>query len=184
MSSHRINPLEKRPPGRIICAAMISDSPRILRAAAILAALVLLSAETPPPNVPHYASIRRGEANLREGPSYSHRILWIYQHKDYPVKIIASYDAWRRVKDSDGTIGWMHRTQLSDRRTVLFIGFTKSPLRRAGDPKAAIVAYAQPGVVARLKACEPQFCEVEAAGVDGWVDKRNIWGVETGEVFQ
>ncbi len=129
-------------------------------------------------------SVRRDEANLREGPSYTHRILWIYQHKDYPLQIVASFDAWRRVKDVDGTVGWMHMTQLSDRRTVLFIGFTKSPLRNGTGPKAKILAYAQPGVVARLKACKPQVCEVEAAGADGWVDKRNIWGVDVGEVFQ
>ncbi len=133
---------------------------------------------------PHYASIHRDHANLREGPSYDHRILWVYQHRDYPVRIVASFDAWRQVKDVDGTTGWMHHTQLSDRRTVVFIGFTKSPLRQSDDPKAKIVAYAQPGVVAKLKACKPQACEVEASGTDGWADKRNIWGVDPGEVFQ
>ena len=132
---------------------------------------------------PHYASIRRAEANLREGPSYANRILWVYKHKNYPVKIVAGYDAWRRVTDVDGTAGWMHHTQLSDKRSVLFIGFTKSALRAEADPKSKIVAYAAPGVVAWLKACEPSFCEVDASGTDGWVDKRNIWGVDAGEVF-
>ncbi len=91
------------------------------------------------------------------------------------MKILASFDAWRRVKDVDGTVGWMHRTQLSDRRSVLFVGFTKSPLRSDSDPKSKIVAYAAPGVVAWLKACEPSACDVEASGTEGWVDKRNIW---------
>ena len=137
-----------------------------------------------PPQPERYASISRDAANLREGPSYDHRILWIYKHKNYPVKIIASFDAWRRVKDVEGTVGWMHHTQLSDRRTVVFIGFTKSPLREDGGPNAKIVAYAQPGVVARLKACKLAACEVEASSADGWADKRNIWGVDPGEVFQ
>jgi SH3-like domain-containing protein len=133
---------------------------------------------------PHYVSVRGATANLREGPSYDHKILWVYQHRDYPLKEIATYDAWRKVKDVDGTVGWMHHTQLSERRTVLFIGFAKSPLRESDDPRSRIVAVAQPGVVARLKACKPQVCEVEASGTDGWVDKRNIWGVDVGEVFQ
>ncbi len=151
-----------------------------------LLALVCLSttAAAAPPQPARYASVSRDAANLREGPSYDHRILWIYRHKNYPVKIIASFDAWRRVKDADGTIGWMHHTQLSDRRTVVFVGFTKSALREAGSPAAKIVAYAQPGVVARLKACKLAACEVEASGADGWTDKRNIWGVDPGEVFQ
>jgi SH3-like domain-containing protein len=156
---------------------------RVLLLGMLLAPCAARAADAPPQG-PHYASLRRPQANLREGPSYDHRILWIYQHKDYPVKILSSYDAWRRVKDVDGAVGWMHHSQLTDRRTVLFIGAVKSPLRRGSDPHAAVVAFAQPGVVARLKACELAACEVEAGGVDGWVDKRNIWGVEAGEVFE
>jgi SH3-like domain-containing protein len=160
---------------------MTIDS-RVLFAVALFC--VFTRAAAAPAEAPRYASISRDQANLREGPSYDHRILWVYRHKNYPVKIIASFDAWRRVKDSDGTTGWMHHTQLSDRRTVVFIGFTKSALRQSDDPSGKIVAYAQPGVVARLRACKPDACEVEASGTDGWADKRNIWGVEPGEVFQ
>ena len=127
--------------------------------------------------LPHYMSIRRDEANLRQGPSYAHKILWIYKHKEYPLRVLARYDAWLRVKDVDGTIGWMHRTQL-------FIGFTKSPLRNGATSGAKILAFAEPGVVARLKACKLRFCEIDAQGTDGWVDKRNIWGVDAGEVIQ
>jgi SH3-like domain-containing protein len=130
-----------------------------------------------------YASIRRDEAFLREGPSYAHKVLWVYRRKNYPVLIIASFDAWRRVKDVDGTVGWMHHTQLSDARTAVFIGFTKSLLREDSKPSSRIVAYAEPGVVAKLKACKPAVCEVETSGVEGWVSKKNIWGVEFGEVF-
>lgn len=151
---------------------------------AALVYIVLASTAAAPAEPPRYVSVRRDSANLREGPSYDHRILWIYRHKDYPLKVVGSFDAWRRVKDVDGTLGWMHHTQLSDRRSVLFIGFTKSALRDDADPSAKIVAYAQPGVVAWLKACKPQFCEVDAGGTEGWVDRRNIWGVESGEVFQ
>jgi SH3-like domain-containing protein len=161
---------------------MVIDSRTLLRVVTLSVALAAGFAAAAA-DAPHYASIRRDKAYMREGPSYAHKILWVFQHKDYPLRIVASYDAWRRVKDVTGAVGWMHHTQLSDKRTVLFIGFTRSPLRNDGDPTARIVAYAQPGVVAHLKACKPQFCEVDADGTDGWVDKRNIWGVDVGEVF-
>jgi len=164
---------------------MSSDSCFVLRVAVMLAVLsVPAAAADAPAFTPHYVSVRGGTANLREGPSYDHKILWVYQHKDYPLKVIATFDAWRKVKDVEGTVGWMHQTQLTDKRTVLFVGFTKSDLRETDDPKSRVVARAQPGVVARLKACKPQACEVEASGTDGWVDRRNIWGVDVGEVFQ
>jgi SH3-like domain-containing protein len=149
-------------------------------------ALVLLSLALGAPaaaDPARYASIRRDEAFLREGPSYAHKVLWVYRRKNFPVMIIGSFDAWRRVKDVDGTVGWMHHTQLSDARTVVFIGFTKSLLREDAKPSASIIAYVQPGVVAKLKACKPAVCEVETSGVEGWVNKKNIWGVELGEVF-
>ena len=130
-----------------------------------------------------YASIRRDEAFLREGPSYANKVLWVYHRKNFPVMIIGSFDAWRRVKDVDGTVGWMHHTQLSDARTVVFIGFTKSQLREDAKPTSGIVAYVEPGVVAKLKACKLAECEVETSGVEGWVSKKNIWGVEFSEVF-
>jgi len=158
---------------------MIRDSRLV--AVALLCLMSAASAAAPEP--PRYASIRGATANLREGPSYDHRILWLYTHKNYPLQIIASFDAWRRVKDVDGVVGWMHHSQLTDRRTVLFIGFTKSALRQSDDPASKVVAYAQPGVVAKLRACKPDVCEVEASGADGWVNKKNIWGVAAGEVF-
>lgn len=149
----------------------------------LLGLLLVLSPFPVAADVVHYASIRRDEAYLREGPSYAHKVLWIYRRKDYPVKIIESFDAWRRVKDADGTTGWMHHTQLSDARTIVFIGFTKSMLHADFQPSSKVVAYVEPGVVAKLKACKPAACEVETSGVDGWVDKKNIWGVDLGEVF-
>jgi len=153
-----------------------------------LIALSVLTVFASPANAadppPHYASIRKEQAFLREGPSYAHKILWIYQRKDYPLRVIESYDAWRRVKDADGTVGWMHHTQLSDMRTALFVGFSPSAIHGDSSPSSKIIAYAEPGVVAKLKACKPEACEVETSGVDGWVDRRVIWGVDAGEVFQ
>lgn len=149
----------------------------VLAATVMVGALVLAAAA----EVPHYVSIRRDEAFLREGPSYSHKVLWIYRRRFYPMRVIGSFDAWRRVKDVDGTSGWMHHTQLSDARSVLVRG--KSALRAESEPRSKIVAFVLPGVVAKLKACKPAACEVETSGIEGWVDKKNIWGVDLGEVF-
>jgi SH3-like domain-containing protein len=145
-------------------------------------ALLILAISTPAFGEPaHYASIRRDQAFLREGPSYSHKILWVYRRRFYPVKVIGSFDAWRRVRDVEGTIGWMHHTQLSDARSAVFTG--RSAMHADAAPTSKIVAVAQPGVVAKLKSCKPDRCEIEASGIDGWVDKKDIWGVDASEVF-
>jgi SH3-like domain-containing protein len=146
-----------------------------------LALFVLVLAPPAAAGPGKYASIRRDEAFLREGPSYAHKVLWVYRRRLYPVKVIGSFDAWRHVRDADGTVGWMHHTQLSDTRSVLFTG--RAALRADAAPASKIVAIAQAGVVARLKACKPDRCEVETSDVDGWVDKKNIWGVDASEIF-
>lgn len=133
---------------------------------------------------PHFASLRVDKAYLREGPTYAHRVLWIYRRKGYPVRIIAAFDVWRRVEDSDGTRGWMNASMLTDRRTVLVIAHQKVGLRSSAAATSRLVAWVEPGVVAALKACEVSACKIAVAGVDGWIDKNDIWGVEAREVFE
>ena len=155
---------------------------KILPLSRLVSALLFFAIAVPAAAEPsHFASIRRDEAYLREGPSYGHRVLWVYRRHAYPLKVIGTFDAWRHVKDADGTAGWMHHTQLSDARTVLFTG--RSAMRAGAARTSKVIAFVQPGVVAKLKACKPDLCEVEASGVDGWVEKNNIWGVDARESF-
>ncbi len=149
---------------------------------AVLFALANLGAAPRP--WPLYMSLSRDKVFLREGPTYQHKVLWIYTRKDLPVQIIAKYDVWRRVKDSEGTVGWVHATMVSARRTVLVIAKHPAAIRADADPDSKIEALAQPGVVAKLEACEADACEISAAGTDGWIEKKDIWGVNAGEVFK
>jgi SH3-like domain-containing protein len=140
-------------------------------------------AAAPAPAPPHYASLRSDKVFLREGPTYQHRILFTYKRKDYPVEILAAYENWRRVRDADGTVGWMSQTMLSDARTVLVTGKGKAQILSSPSPGSQAVAEAEPGVVGKLKACKPQFCKIVAGGVTGWIDRTRIWGVDAGEII-
>ena len=130
----------------------------------------------------HYVSLRASKANLRQGPTFSHRILWVYRHKGYPFVLLNSFDAWRKVRAPDGTEGWMGAAILSQKRTVLVIGKGRAPLHaRPGDVK--VVALADPGAVADLEACKRNDCRISGEGIDGWISKVRIWGVDKNEVF-
>jgi SH3-like domain-containing protein len=72
---------------------------------------------------------------------------------------------------------------LSDARTVLVTGKGHAAIRSQPYATASLRAWADPGVVARLKACKPQFCEIVADGMRGWIEKTRIWGVDTGEII-
>jgi SH3-like domain-containing protein len=142
------------------------------------------SAAEPSTAVPRFASLASDKVYMREGPTYRHPILWVYHRRGLPVEVIAQYDVWRRVRDADGTTGWVHASMIAERRTVVVISERPAPLRRSDDPRAPIIALAQKGIVAKLEACQADACEIDAEGAQGWIDKKNIWGVRVGEVFR
>jgi len=135
-----------------------------------------------PDKVLRYVSQRSEKAYLREGPSYAHKVLWVYRHRGYPYAVIAQFDVWRRVRTADGTLGWMAASMLTDQRTVLVTGKGRVQLFAKPD-SGKVAALADPGAVARLVACTLDACHISGEGVDGWIAKSRIWGVEANEVF-
>ena len=131
--------------------------------------------------LPRFVSLKASEANVRRGPSLSHRIDWVFQRRSMPLQVIAEYGHWRRVIDRDGQGGWVHYTMLSGSRTVLVNGET-TPLRSKPDNTSLENAMLEPGVIGRLGECDPAWCELTAGGFKGWVPKTELWGVASGEI--
>ncbi len=151
---------------------------------AVLAVIAVLLGATGAQAQAKFVSQRSDNAHMREGPSYNHRILWIYKHQGYPFQVLAWYDVWRRVRAHDGTIGWMNAAVLSDRRTVLVTGKDRVALHADPEPNAKLVAYAMPGATAQVQACAMRSCRISAPGLSGWISKSRIWGVGPNEVFK
>jgi SH3-like domain-containing protein len=129
-----------------------------------------------------YVSQRADKAYLREGPTYAHKVLWVYRHRGYPFAVIAQFDVWRRVQAADGTTGWMSAAMLTDQRTVLVTGKDRAKIF-AGADGGKVVALADPGAIAGLKACTRAACHIHGEEIDGWIAKNRIWGVDANEVF-
>lgn len=131
--------------------------------------------------LPRYVSMKASEGNVRRGPSLTHRIDWVYKHRDMPLRIVAEFGHWRRVVDRDGAGGWIHYSLLSGVRTVI-VEEDMLPLLMRPDPEAPVAALAEAGVIARLGDCIPDWCEIEADRERGWVPKSALWGVEPDEI--
>ena len=132
--------------------------------------------------LPRFVSLRATEANARRGPDTSHRIDWVYQRRDLPLRVTAEYEHWRRVEDAEGQGGWMHHALLSGLRTAL-VQTDMTPLYQRADTASAQTALLERGVIARVRACGPDWCRLEVEGARGWAEKRHLWGVEAAEVF-
>lgn len=162
-----------------------------LLATAIAGMLVLLSvALAPAPSpaqdrlpLPRFASLDSGEANLRAGPGKDYPILWVYQRKGLPVEIIQEFDTWRRIRDRDGTVGWVQQNLLSGKRTALVIDQQRT--LRAEPGSGAAIAILQPGVIAHIEECRSDdWCRLEVQGYKGWLTRDGFWGAYPDEAFE
>ncbi|MEO0751477.1 MAG: SH3 domain-containing protein, partial [Pseudomonadota bacterium] len=92
-----------------------------LAVAATLATASVAQERGPVTNLPlpRFVSMKASEANVRRGPSLTHRIDWIFKLEDVPLEIIAEHGHWRRVRDRDGAGGWVHYSLLSGVRTAI-----------------------------------------------------------------
>jgi SH3-like domain-containing protein len=57
--------------------------------------------------IPRFVSLKSSQTNLREGPSRDHRIAWVFKRSGLPVEVIAEFETWRRIRDSEGSEGWV-----------------------------------------------------------------------------
>jgi len=130
--------------------------------------------------LPRYVSLKANESNVRRGPSLSHRIDWVFQRKSMPLQVIAEYGHWRRVIDREGQGGWVHYTMLSGVRTVIIED--EVTLLNRPQPDALENAVLEPGVIARLGKCDPDWCRLTAGGYRGWTQKAHLWGVLPDEI--
>jgi SH3-like domain-containing protein len=126
--------------------------------------------------IPRFVSIKASEANVRRGPSTTHRIDWVFKHPGLPVIVTGEYGHWRRVVDRDGLGGWVHYALLSGNRTVI-VDVDRADMRRSPSRDAVVEARLERGVIARLFACERDWCEVSADGHKGWAEAAALWGI-------
>jgi SH3-like domain-containing protein len=132
--------------------------------------------------VPRFVSLRAEEANMRTGPGEQYPIKWTYQRAGLPLEIIAEYHHWRRVRDWQGTEGWMHSSMLTGRRGFM-VKDAVQPLRAEPSPQATVLAEVEPKVIGRIEECPKavDWCRVRIDSIKGWLDRRALWGVYPGE---
>lgn len=139
--------------------------------------------------LPRYASLKTDRVNLREGPSKDHRTLWVFRRAGLPVEIIAEYETWRRIRDSEGTEGWVLHSLLSGRRTAVVTAptgdkaATTVPLLARAEAGSGEEAKLEPGVIGSVKSCAGNWCRLVVAlpqtrsDVDGYIRQERLWGV-------
>ena len=99
-----------------------------------------------------------------------------------PMEVTAEFGTWRKVRDLQGTEGWIHQTMLSNKRTLAVTGQTRT-LRKNPNTKSGAVARVEPGVVGLVKVCPDRsgWCQLSIGKYQGWLRRAEFWGVYPSE---
>jgi SH3-like domain-containing protein len=130
--------------------------------------------------VPRFVSLKVDRVNVRGGPDKDHDVSWIYTRVGWPVEITAEFENWRRIRDSDGSEGWVYHSLLSGKRMAAVQLKSKTdlaPLHAKPDAESAVLARLQSGVLGSVKHCNGSWCRLTGDGFDGWIEQQRLWGV-------
>ena len=135
--------------------------------------------------LPRFVSLRADEVNMRTGPGVRYPVEWVYKRKDLPVEVIAEFGTWRKVRDVQGTQGWVHQSMLSNQRTITVTGGVQT-LRKRPRADSEAVAQVEADVIGTLLECPEgsTWCRLDIAGHAGWLRRSEFWGSYPGETVK
>jgi len=167
-----------------VLGALFCSPQAIAQSAAAPAQTVTLGPSGLP--LPRFVSLKSGRVNSRVGPGANYSVDWMYMKAGLPMEIIQEFDTWRRVRDADGSEGWINQSLLSGRRTAIVAPWQRGKGGRINllddpDKDASVVAIVEPGVMGSIKSCDGQWCEMTFDGHTGWLPQSVVWGAYPGE---
>jgi len=129
-------------------------------AALALAAGVVHSAE--------FMSTSDAAPILYDAPSARAKPLFVLG-RDTPLEVIVPVEGWTKVRDSAGTIGWVDKRNLGERRSLV-VRVPVADVRVSPEENAALAFRAEHGVL--LELAEPATSAISTA-TPGWVKVRH-----------
>ena len=145
--------------------------------------------------LPRFATTRSTPINVRVGPGTRYALAWVYVKAGTPVEIVQEFDTWRKIRDFDGSEGWVHQNLLSGKRAGLAAPWRQGeqvPLYAGRDTNGGVRAWLGPGFRVEISGCDGSWCEVSAtthpetggaATYSGYLQQSELWGVYEGEEF-
>lgn len=134
------------------------------RAAVLAAALAIAGV----PAAAEFRATAEQPTVLYDGPSSKSKPRYLYG-RDVPVEVIVTLEGWAKVRDAGGTIGWIERKALADKR-MLVVRAALADVRANPDDAAPVVFRAEQNVLLELAETAPS---PSATSVPGWVKVRH-----------
>lgn len=123
-----------------------------------------------------YVSVADGSAILYDAPSLKAKKLFVVS-RYLPLEQVVSLDSWVKVRDSSGSLSWIEKRALSNKRFVV-VTAALAAMRRAPEENAAVVLQARQQVALELlENTGGGWLKVRHQdGVTGYVKTADVWG--------
>ncbi|UAT43024.1 SH3 domain-containing protein [Anaplasmataceae bacterium AB001_6] len=127
----------------------------------------------------HFFKTKSNKINLRKGPSIEYPIIFTYNSKNIPVRILSCYEDWFYIQDYENRAGWIKKSFLIKNINYAIVSIDKASLFHKSDINSKKIYYCDVGTILSYKICQGEWCKVKInKNVTGWIQKSKIWGVE------
>ena len=125
----------------------------------------------------YFLTLRYDIGNLRQGPSFDYPVKIVYKKKHLPVLVQDKSGNFRKIKDHENNTGWMHRSQLSKKKSVLILDDRIIMYKKSTIFSKPLVILEQ-GRLCLVSKCKNDWCKIKVSKYSGWVKKKVC-----GEIF-
>ena len=135
------------------------------------------------------AGVARGAADFRsaaeiatilyDAPSQKAKPVFVVG-RDYPLEVLVSLEGWLKVRDATGSLAWVERKSVSDRRMVM-VRVPVAEIHAAADPSAPVAFRVEQNVLLQLEegtdAAPAGWAAVRHRdGQSGFIRLQQVWG--------
>ncbi len=124
-----------------------------------------------------YRTVAENAAVMYDAPSRASTPIYVAS-RFYPVEVIVNLDAWVKVRDHTGTLSWVEKKSLSERRMVLVTAPGAEVRSRADDAAPAAFQVAQNVALELVEIAPGGWIRVRHAdGATGYLKSSLVWGL-------
>ena len=136
--------------------------------------ILLVSLAGPTAAASQRMAVKADIANIRARPEIKSDTLWQVE-KYYPLLILEKKEAWYRIKDFEGDVGWIHDSLVDDTPTVI-VKVDRANIRADAGTQFDLVFDAQKGTPFKVLEKKGQWIKIQHADGDtGWIFSSLVW---------
>jgi SH3-like domain-containing protein len=149
---------------------------RLLSALTVMSVSLIAAAFSLPAAAIEYRTVEAATV-LYDAPSQRGSKLFVIRRLT-PVEVVVALDGWSKVRDAEGSLAWIEKRFLSDKRTVV-VTAERAEVRLKADESSPLVFEAEKSVsLEYLESAPGGWIKVRHIdGQSGFVRGNQIWGL-------